>query len=114
MPSSTMVGSRPIRSRMRSYSSGLRPCSATIFGVIFVIDLSRGGAFLGPARRQQQPHIVPAGFLPVRRVAILPRYAEEKMRHRALYNPDGNWGGLPPAWRCLVRGWIGKRKAEDN
>src|SRR6202035_4875353 len=34
MPSSVMVGSRPISSRMRSYSSGLRPCSATSCGVI--------------------------------------------------------------------------------
>src|SRR5689334_2205356 len=35
MPSSVMVGSRPISCRMRSYSSGLRPCSATSSGVIF-------------------------------------------------------------------------------
>src|ERR1051325_10507025 len=35
MPSSVMVGSRPINCRMRSYSSGLRPCSATSSGVIF-------------------------------------------------------------------------------
>ena len=34
MPSSVKVGSRPISSRMRSYSSGLRPCSATSSGVI--------------------------------------------------------------------------------
>src|SRR3954454_11969481 len=35
IPSSVMVGSRPINCRMRSYSSGLRPCSATSSGVIF-------------------------------------------------------------------------------
>src|ERR1041384_5633880 len=35
MPSSVIVGSRPISCRMRSYSSGLRPCSATSSGVIF-------------------------------------------------------------------------------
>src|SRR3954468_25096693 len=34
MPSSVMVGVRPISARMRSYSSGLRPCSATTSGVI--------------------------------------------------------------------------------
>src|SRR5689334_15809218 len=34
MPSSVMLGSRPIRSRMRWYSSGLRPCWATSSGVI--------------------------------------------------------------------------------
>src|SRR5262249_10855613 len=35
MPSSVSVGSRPINLRMRSYSSGVRPCSATRSGVIF-------------------------------------------------------------------------------
>src|SRR5207244_4299227 len=34
MPSSVIVGSRPISCRMRWYSSGLRPCSATSSGVI--------------------------------------------------------------------------------
>src|SRR6476469_6907910 len=34
MPSSTMVGSRPMIFSSRSYSSGARPCSATICGVI--------------------------------------------------------------------------------
>ena len=34
MPSSVSVGSRPIRSSMRWYSSGLRPCSATSSGVM--------------------------------------------------------------------------------
>src|SRR5436305_3529863 len=34
MPSSVIVGSRPISCRMRSYSSGLRPCSATSSGVM--------------------------------------------------------------------------------
>src|SRR5579883_3517088 len=34
MPSSTMVGSRPMILSNRSYSSGARPCSATICGVI--------------------------------------------------------------------------------
>src|ERR1700688_1682857 len=33
MPSSVMEGSRPISFRMRSYSSGLRPCSAMSCGV---------------------------------------------------------------------------------
>src|ERR1700733_15210369 len=33
MPSSVIDGSRPISLRMRSYSSGLRPCSATSSGV---------------------------------------------------------------------------------
>src|ERR1700741_1123133 len=33
MPSSVSVGARPISLRMRSYSSGLRPCSATSSGV---------------------------------------------------------------------------------
>src|SRR2546423_14213318 len=34
MPSSVKVGVRPISLRMRSYSSGLRPCDATSAGVI--------------------------------------------------------------------------------
>ena len=34
MPSSVKLGSRPISSRMRWYSSGLRPCSATSAGVM--------------------------------------------------------------------------------
>src|SRR3954453_20645258 len=34
MPSSVKVGTRPISFRMRSYSSGLRPCDATSSGVI--------------------------------------------------------------------------------
>src|SRR3954469_3363799 len=34
MPSSVIVGSRPISCRMRWYSSGLRPCSATSSGVM--------------------------------------------------------------------------------
>ena len=34
MPSSVSVGSRPIRSRMRWYSSGFSPCAATSSGVI--------------------------------------------------------------------------------
>ena len=38
MPSSVKLGSRPIRSRMRWYSSGLRPCSAISAGVM-------GGSF---------------------------------------------------------------------
>src|SRR5665213_1500844 len=35
MPSSVKLGSRPIRSSARLYTSGLRPCSATSSGVIF-------------------------------------------------------------------------------
>ena len=34
MPSSTMVGTRPMMVSTRWYSSGDRPCSATICGVI--------------------------------------------------------------------------------
>src|SRR5262245_21308937 len=34
MPSSVSVGSRPIRSRVRWYSSGVSPCSATSSGVM--------------------------------------------------------------------------------
>src|SRR6478735_5266228 len=34
MPSSVKLGSRPIKSRMRWYSSGLRPCSAISAGVM--------------------------------------------------------------------------------
>ena len=37
MPSSVKVGSRPIRSRMRWYSSGFRPCAATSSGVMRVL-----------------------------------------------------------------------------
>src|SRR5437764_6380724 len=35
MPSSVSVGSRPMRSRIRAYSSGVSPCSATSSGVTF-------------------------------------------------------------------------------
>src|ERR1700722_13358960 len=35
IPSSVNVGTRPISFRMRSYSSGLRPCDATSSGVIW-------------------------------------------------------------------------------
>src|SRR6185295_14588225 len=54
MPSSVNVGSRPIRSRIRWYSSGFSPCEATSSGVIgrvsgFVMgsgaSLARGAAF---------------------------------------------------------------------
>src|ERR1700738_414149 len=47
MQSSVTVGSRPISCRIRSYSSGLRPCSATISGVILgsVGIMFRGDAF---------------------------------------------------------------------
>src|SRR3954447_22481177 len=34
MPSSVIVGSRPISCRIRSYSSVVRPCSATSSGVM--------------------------------------------------------------------------------
>ncbi len=37
MPSSVKVGSRPIRSRIRWYSSGLRPWEATSSGVIAIV-----------------------------------------------------------------------------
>src|SRR4028118_405654 len=36
MPSSVRFGSRPIAWRTRSYSSGERPCSATISGVMLL------------------------------------------------------------------------------
>src|SRR5262249_17848343 len=39
MPSSVKVGVRPISWRMRSYSSGLRPCAAISAGLILVILL---------------------------------------------------------------------------
>src|SRR3979409_2799339 len=35
IPSSVKLGTRPISLRMRSYSSGLRPCDATSSGVIW-------------------------------------------------------------------------------
>src|ERR1700754_2551060 len=35
MPSSVKLGTRPISFKMRSYSSGLRPCEATSSGVIW-------------------------------------------------------------------------------
>src|SRR5579872_6980513 len=44
MPSSTMLGSRPINARMRSYSASESPCSRTISGVILVMPFySRKG-----------------------------------------------------------------------
>src|ERR1044071_4649868 len=55
MPSSVIVGSRPISCKMRSYSSGLRPCSATSSGVIFgslgimLAQKDRQGAFIASA-----------------------------------------------------------------
>src|ERR1700753_1053912 len=37
MPSSVIEGSRPMISRIRSYSSLVRPCSAMVFGVILAV-----------------------------------------------------------------------------
>src|SRR5690349_23144338 len=57
MPSSVMVGSRPISARMRAYSSGLRPCAAISSGVIFgSLGIIRPkdavlGLYLGDRRR---------------------------------------------------------------
>src|ERR1700744_4404776 len=45
MPSSTKVGSRPIRVRMRSYSASESPCSRTMSGVILVMPLYSGKGF---------------------------------------------------------------------
>src|SRR5712675_2557896 len=42
MPSSVKVGVRPISLRMRSYSSGLRPCAATSAGVILGLFAALG------------------------------------------------------------------------
>src|SRR5476651_1236474 len=42
MPSSVSVGSRPIRSRTRWYSSGLSPCSATSSRVMGILFCSTG------------------------------------------------------------------------
>src|SRR5450755_1835932 len=57
MPSSVRLGSRPIRSSTRWYSSGLRPCSATNAGVI----LGSLGITLGrPLQRLDQPGEQPA------------------------------------------------------
>src|SRR5450759_5064910 len=58
MPSSVRLGSRPIRSSTRWYSSGLRPCSATSSGVIFgelEITLGRPVQHLDQAREQPAP-----------------------------------------------------------
>src|SRR5690606_25631721 len=44
MPSSVKLGSRPISARMRSYSSGLRPCAAIssgVMGIAFGMVISR-------------------------------------------------------------------------
>src|SRR5690348_6428335 len=49
MPSSTMVGSRPMIFSSRSYSSGARPCSATICGVICGSLGSLTGGFFSAA-----------------------------------------------------------------
>src|SRR5690606_35374521 len=59
MPSSVKLGSRPIRSRMRWYSSGLRPCEAISSGVMgmslrsvmVLSEGSGGGAAACSARR---------------------------------------------------------------
>src|SRR5688572_624279 len=48
MPSSTMVGSRPMMRSRRWYSSGARPCSATTCGVITgSLGSLTGGFFSG-------------------------------------------------------------------
>src|SRR6185312_13231123 len=49
MPSSTMVGSRPMIFSSRAYSSGARPCSATTCGVIFGSLGSLTGGFFSAA-----------------------------------------------------------------
>ena len=55
MPSSTRFGSRPRAFRMRSYSSGARPCSATIWGVMRGASITsmRGPLALSVKRRQR-------------------------------------------------------------
>src|SRR5471032_123262 len=49
MPSSPMVGVRPMILSRRSYSSGARPCSATTFGVIVGSFGSLTGGFFSAA-----------------------------------------------------------------
>src|SRR5690606_9925124 len=59
MPSSVKVGSRPIRSRMRWYSSGLRPWDATrsgVMGTVLLIMLAAVAFLRAP--------LCPAGHLP--------------------------------------------------
>src|SRR3982751_5205877 len=54
MPSSVKVGTRTISFRMRSYSSGFRPCEATRSGVIcgsfLIIRSGRSEAFSPPGK----------------------------------------------------------------
>src|SRR3954454_12451014 len=57
MPSSVNVGSRPISCRIRSYSSGLRPCSATSSGVISgSLGIMLLGCRFKPLLKQHQVH----------------------------------------------------------
>src|SRR6185437_2092503 len=55
MPSSTRFGSRPSAFRIRLYSSSLRPCSATISGVMRLASRTsmRGPLALSAKRRQR-------------------------------------------------------------
>src|SRR5215813_5996500 len=55
MPSSVKLGIRPISLRIRSYSSGLRPCSATSSGVIFGSLGVIGGRLIASAHPESQP-----------------------------------------------------------
>src|SRR5882757_781214 len=51
MPSSVMFGARPMMRTARSYSSGVRPCSLTMAGVMGCSDFNEGldcGLLSGP------------------------------------------------------------------
>src|SRR3712207_5424625 len=58
MPSSVMVGSRPIRFTKRSYSSGFSPCSLTSSGVMATSLRFIGVSLLepSPVRRRSEEH----------------------------------------------------------
>lgn len=53
MPSSVKLGVRPMRERMRAYSSGFRPCAAARSGVTF----GSGVAGKGPPDRAAMPSV---------------------------------------------------------
>src|ERR1035437_6303294 len=91
MPSSVRLGSRPIRSSTRWYSSGLRPGSATSSGVIF----GELGITLGrPVQHLAQPRKQPAPVGDVVALAMRHRHAD----HLARIVAAGEWrvGALDP------------------
>src|SRR4051794_21306577 len=86
IPSSVNVGTRPINFRMRSYSSGLRPCDATTSGVIWgSFEIMVPGARCKPLLR----HIKRIGKEPFLRVFQQSAQTQRGPAARPIAQPSG-------------------------